>query len=566
MSRDDQMGVAQAEAEAYSRDEDPTPLDLAMRLDPAIVPTPALRLLAAQMVGVRDAIEVMYERRALHAALVRSGVDGKAAIERATKTIEDRGISRLIMSMPPQEGKSNLISIYGSIWLYRQFPQLKETIVSYDGSNAETFSYAIRAAVEQFDGRGDEVDLGLRLAMNQKAVSRFRFTSGGTMYAIGIRGGLTGRPSDYMNIDDPTKDQEDADSEINSSKNWEWWSTTARPRLAPWAPVSVTMTRWNEVDLGGRLQTKQVEDEALGRSNYDKWKVIVIPAQADHDPSRGERDILGREPGQWLVSARGRSDAEWEATRAATIDRHWSALYQGKPTPGIGDILHEDWWGRYDAIMWSRQKDGTYLVPGCELTQSWDFTFDSTKGSDFVVGQVWAKRGVESFLIYQIRDRLSFPETIDAVLRVTHLFPQARRKIVEKKANGAAVLSTLRKQVAGMVPVTPDQSKTARAEASSIFVRAGNFWLPTDDVAHVSQTLAFDVQGFIAETKAFPHGAHDDQVDAWSQYAKMLYVEGSQARLISPVGRLPRGSLPPKDTREQLSPMQVRLLAASEGN
>lgn len=547
------------------RNEDATPLDLAMRLDPAIVPTEALRILAAGMVQLRDAIEVMYERRALHAALVRGGMDGRLAIEHATKDIAPRGVNRLINVAPPQEGKSTLGSVYCPLWLYRQFDLLRLLNVSYDGTNAEQFSYAIRAMIEQFDGNHDDIDLGLRLAANQKAVSRWRLATGGTMYSIGIRGGLTGKPGDMGNIDDPTKDQAEADSDLISSQNWDWWATTMRPRLAPWAPIMLTTTRWHELDLAGRLIAKQAEDEALGRTNYDRWHVVTIPAQADHDPANGEVDVLGRAPGEWLVSARGRSDAEWEATKAATPPRHWSALYQGRPTPGIGNVLHKDWWGRYDNTMWSRQKDGTYLVPGVDtLTQSWDFTFDDTKGSDYVVGQVWAKRGAESFLIYQVRDRMSFPETVDAVQRVTHLFPQAKRKIMEKKANGAAVIASLKKKVPGMIPVTPDKSKLERAEAGSIFVRAGNFLLPTDDVAHASPVLAFDVQGFIAEATAFDKGPHDDQVDAWSQYAKMLYLQGGPSRVLSPVGQVPRSTLPPVETSERLSPMARRFAAAKQ--
>jgi predicted phage terminase large subunit-like protein len=399
---------------------------------------------------------------------------------------------------------------------------------------------------------------------NQKAVSRFRLASGGTMYAIGIRGGLTGRPSEYMLIDDPVKDQKEADSILVSQQNWEWWMTTARPRRAPWAPVVLVYTPWHELDLGQRFQRQQAEDETAGRGNYDKWKVVRIPAKADHNPVKGETDILGRKPGEYMVSARGRSNEEWEATENITIPRFWQALYQGRPTAGDGDILLESWWRRYDTPLWVQRIDGSFDVPGYDLTQSWDFTFDDTKGSDFVVGQVWARKDADSFLIYQVRARLSFPETVDAVLRVTRLFPNSRRKIIEKKANGAAVISSLRKKVPGMIPVSPDQSKVARAEAVSVFVRSHNFWLPTIEVAYENPVLAFDVQAFITECTSFPRGTHDDQVDAWSQYAKMTYLEGGQGRLLSAAKRSPRSSIPNQGQATALTPMQRRL-AASKG-
>lgn len=543
--------------------EDKTPLDLAMRLDPMMVATPALRILANEMVGVRDAIALMYERRAMHAMLVRSGVDDKYARDKITSETQDRGTTRLIMSMPPQEGKSTLVTRYGALWLYRQFPMMRETLVSYDGSNAETFSYAIRADIELFNGEDDNIDLGLRLAPNQKAVSRFRLASGGSMYAIGIGGGLTGRPSDNLAIDDPVKDQKQADSELLSDSAWEWWSTTARPRLAPWAPVTLTMTRWHERDLGGRFQQKQLEDEAAGLTHFDKWRVVVIPAQADHDPSKGETDVLGREPGEFMISARGRGIPEWEATKASTPARYWSALYQGRPTPGTGDILLKEWWQRYDFPIALPNPDGTYRCVGYDVTQSWDFTFDDTKGSDYVVGQVWAKKGSDSYLIYQLRARLSFIQTLVAMRRVTQLFPQSRRKFVEKKANGAAVISSLKHEISGIIAVNPDRSKTDRATAASVYARAGNFWLPTSHIASMDSTIAFDPDVFIEEATAFPNGSHDDQVDAWSQYANETYLRFSPGRLISPT-KTPRASSIPKQEGTTLSPMQRRLQQRKE--
>jgi hypothetical protein len=61
------------------------------------------------------------------------------------------------------------------------------------------------------------------------------------------------------------------------------------------------MTRWHEADLFGRMIAKQKEDESAGLAHYDKWTVVNIPAQADHDPGKGEVDILGREPGEFMV-------------------------------------------------------------------------------------------------------------------------------------------------------------------------------------------------------------------------------------------------------------------------
>ena len=550
----DRRAMTQAALRLKRQYEDPTPGHLAMRLDPMTVQTPALTLIDAQLVQVRDAIATMYERRARYSQLIRSGIDEKEATDRAASEIASNGLTRLIVSMPPQEGKSDRVSVVFVLWLLRQFPMLRVGIVSYE--KASEFTRKIRNYIELLDGSGGNIDLGLRLASDQKAMSRFSLITGGSIYGIGIGGGLTGRPLDLLIIDDPVKDNRAADSILLSQQAWDWWMTVARPRLAPDAPAIDVQTRWHELDPAGRFITKQLEDLKAGVTNTDVWEIINIPAQADHDPNAGEVDILGREPGEYMVSTRGRTRDQWETTKNSTEPRFWSALFQGKPTPDVGDILLKEWWRRYDEVLWVDRGDGTFRVPNHELILSCDFAFRDTKTSDFVTIGVWAKKGSDSFLVYQVRARLSFTATVDAVRRVARMFPQAHRKIIEAKANGDAVIDSLKHELTGIIAITPDQSKEARARAVSIFVRAGNFWIPTNRVASAHPELAFSPDDFIYECTAFPNGAHDDQVDQFTQYAKMLYIEGGEATIMSPVGAGQRSSRP---TISNESPMAKRL-------
>src|ERR1039458_802273 len=171
----------------------------------------------------------------------------------------------------------------------------------------------------------------------------------------------------------------EADSLIQSAAAWDWWHSVARPRLAPWAPVVEVATRWHEADLAGRMIAKQAEDEAAGERHFDRWRVLNIPAEADHDPAKGETDVLGRVPGEFMVSARGRTLAQWLQTKGATPARFWSALYQGRPTPESGDIWLREWWRRYDTVLWTQAADGSYRLDGYEVTQSWDCAFRDTK-------------------------------------------------------------------------------------------------------------------------------------------------------------------------------------------
>lgn len=533
--RREQRRAAASLRHASATVEYPSPMALARALDPATVQTPALNLIDQALVDVERAVSCMLRRRiafALHreqmGAAEDNGETEQEAWRLAALDVPDEGERRLIISMPPQEGKSQIATHYGQLWLLRRYPNLRLGIVSYSEEIARSFSFLSRNDVASFTGLDGGVDLGMRLRTDGKAAGRWLLADPhrGGMYAVGIGGSLTGRPLDAICIDDPVKDYRSADSDTQSEFAWLWWQSVARPRLAPGAPVILILTRWSEKDLAGRLITKQLEDEAAGLQSFDRWRVITIPAMADHDPAKGQVDLLGRAPGEFMLSARGRSRSDWLATKASVTPRTWSAVYQQRPTPDSGDVFKREWWRRYQTPIWSGQPDGSMRVVECdELIQSWDMAFKDTKGSDYVVGQVWARRGAETFLVDQVRNRLSFTDTVAAVRLMTKKWPQARVKLVEDKANGTAVIDSLRKEIGGIIPVTPHESKYARASAVAPFVEAGNVHLPAHDVA------LFDVDALIEEHTVFDNGAHDDQVDGLSQALGRFYLRPGQGQI-----------------------------------
>lgn len=432
--------------------------------------------------------------------------------------------ARLIISMPPQEGKSTRVTKTGPLWMLTQNPNLRIAIVAYNQDLAEGFGGEIRHWVTTNQGQEGTLDIGLRLAKDHGAKARWGLAgSKGSVYCVGITGGITGKPVDALFIDDPIKGRDEAESITYRNQAWNFWTSSGRPRLAPGGPVIIIMTRWHEDDLAGRLQSA---------ADGHLWRVINIPALADHDPAKGQTDPLGRQPGQWLDSARTdpktglrRTAAQWEATRVATGSRDFNALYQGRPSPDSGNVWKRQWWRRYDTLLWSVNADGTYQVECDELILSWDMAFKDTKGSDFVVGQVWGRRGAQVFLLDQVHKRLSFTDTLTAFQAQAHLWPQATLKLVEDKANGTAVIDTLKKRIPGIVPVNPTESKYARANAVAPFIEAGNVFLPSAEVA------LFDVEGLIEEAAAFDNGAHDDQVDATSQALKRLLLRAGQGAI-----------------------------------
>jgi|SRR5215472_6469450 len=415
---------------------------------------------------------------------------------------------RLIFTMPPQEGKSQRVSRAFPLWLLIQDPGLRIAVVSYSDRLARRWGRAVRNDIK------GHTHLGLTVRRDTAAADEWQLEGhDGGMVTVGLQGGLTGRPVDVLIIDDPFPDQKAADSEVYRETVKEWWRTVGSQRLPEHAIIILVQTRWHEDDLAGWLLAEQP----------DVWRHINIPALADHDPAKGEVDILGREVGEWMLSARDRTDAGWEQRRKDAGSRGFLALHQGRPTPAEGGILKRGWW-QYSPLQRAIQRaDGSWWAIGAvQVIQSWDCAFKDTDGSDWVVGQVWARRGPKSWLLDQVRDHMDLPSTCDAVVALSAKWPQAKLKLIEDKANGPGVIQSLRKVVPGLVAVTPKDSKIGRANAVAPFIEAENVELPLP--VHAPW-----VSDFVNECASFPNGAHDDQVDACTQALARFYLESSDA-------------------------------------
>ena len=306
-------------------------------------------------------------------------------------------------------------------------------------------------------------------------------------------------------IDDPFKEGE-AQSETIREDAWNWYREGLATRLSPGASVILIMTRWHADDLVGRL----IEQDA-----HAGWTVVNISAQCDN----ADGDPLGRQPGEFMTSARGRSREQWEQRKLTAGSQVWNALYQGRPSPAEGGIVKRDWWRRYAVPLWEIHPDGTHWAVGFdELLISADLTFKGTSKSDRVALGVWARRGASAYLLDCVFGRMEFVPTVRAFANLAAKWPQAVLKLVEDKANGPALMSTLAHRVPGIVPYDPGRvGKLQRLLAVAPLIEAGNIHIP-------SKTIAPWVDEYVEELAGFPTAAHDDLVDMTSQALDRLLV------------------------------------------
>nr|WP_243864060.1 phage terminase large subunit [Brooklawnia cerclae] len=394
--------------------------------------------------------------------------------------------------MPPQEGKTTRVVRDFVIRALERNPDTRVVAGAYNQSLANRNGLMIRRAISSVP------QLGLAISRDNGSKHEWELEGHrGGVLSVGRGAGVDGRPADMIVIDDPVNRTE-ADSELARDDCWDWWTESLSARLAPGAPVVVIMTRWHEDDLIGRL---------VERDTHAGWRIVNIPAQCE-DPAT---DPLGRQAGEYMISARRNRDGtprtreQWESRKRTVGPRVWNAMYQGHPSPAEGGIFKRDWWKRWTRVP---QLTGTFI-------QSWDLTFKGTDSSDFVVGQVWMRQGADFWLLDQVRGRWSFTETIEQIVDMSRRWPQATAKLIEDKANGPAVIDSLNKKLPGIIPVTPHESKVARANAVTPLCAAGNVHLPANSVASWADDAVEELAGF-------PNASHDDVVDALTQALNCL--------------------------------------------
>lgn len=419
------------------------------------------------------------------------------------KQVSDGEIDRLMIVMPPRHGKSTLISRFFPAWHLGRHPDDHIMATSYSGRLAHRFGRFTRNLIAD-----DRYPFpGVHLAQDSRSADLYDIEGReGGYLAAGLDGTLTGEGADILLIDDPTKSAKEADSETMREGAIEWYTETAYPRLQARGRIVVVGTRWRDDDLLGYIMNHEENDS-------DEFEVVKFPA-IDEDGKALWAEMYPIE--------------ELAKRRKNMTRRMWAAQYQADPTPDEGSIVKRWWWkywhhpGQPLPPVKVKGPGGTpiYVYPEPLPTffdrslQSWDMNFQETTDGSFVCGQVWHSRGSRRYLMPdQYHMRVEFTDAVLAVKVMTARNPKVIRKLIERKANGPAVISQLRGKIGGIVAVEPEGSKESRVYAVSDLVEGGDVYLPHPSLA--SWVDAKD--GFLDEWAQFPNAKNDDQVDAGTQ-------------------------------------------------
>ena len=393
---------------------------------------------------------------------------------------------RLIINMPPRHTKSEFASFMLPAWFLGKFPDKKIIQCSNTAELAVGFGRKVRNLVGSDVYHKIFPEVGLRA--DSKAAGRWDTNKGGTYFAIGVGGTVTGKGADLLIIDDPHSEQEAAIAASNPEvydKVYEWYSSGPRQRLQPGGAIVVVMTRWSLKDLTGRILKSSIERDG------DEWEVINFPA------------ILPSDKPLW--------PAFWPLTELLALKEElpvgkWNAQYQQSPTSEEGALVKRDWWQKWEGDR----------APPCEfIIQSWDTAFTKNERSDYSACTTWGvfykdedKKDPHIILLDAYKERLEFPELKEqALLMYKEWEPDAC--IVEAKAAGSPLIFELRRMGIPVSEFTPTRGndKIARLNSVTDLFASGKVWAP-------GTRWADEV---IEQMASFPNSDHDDLVDSSTQ-------------------------------------------------
>ena len=449
------------------------------------------------------------------------------ALERQTH--DDPEYRKLVMCVPPGMMKSLLVSVFQPSWEWLSYPGRRKIFLSGDENLAIRDSRRTREIITSSWYQSllahlcrDEPPWGLAYDQNQK--SNFENTKRGFRQSLSMGANIMGKRANDIVIDDPIDAKDVVLGSMEQTGSRLEAIADIVEKILPPRVNDLAEARWT------LIMQRLHENDTAGRAIREGgWKVINLQMEFEPENPLNHPADPRKERGE-LLFQRKFPAVELEKIKFK-LERHYSAQYQQRPLPGDGGPLKRWYWRFWypaDALppppVLVQLPDGKFHeCPQMPLpedlyghTQSWDCAFKDTKDSAYVVGEVWAEKLADSFLLDQIREKLDIVGTIDALLMLTKRWPQALKKLIEDKANGPAVIQIMRTRISGLIEVEPKGGKEARANGAAPVCRSGNVYLP-------HPALFAWVNGYLDETESFPVGQYADQVDSTTQYLLERY-------------------------------------------
>lgn len=452
------------------------------------------------------------------------------AIADHLQAVADGQIQNLLINISPGSAKSLICSVMYPAWMWAKDPGWRSMHASYEATLSGRDSMRCRDLLKSIWFQ-ETFQPTWKFATDQDQKTYFYNTEKGFRISTSVGGRSSGFRAHHLSIDDPIN-VTDQFSDAVLEACLAWYDGSFYNRLADMLKGTrlLIMQRVGDRDLSGHL---------LRRGG---WQHLCIPMK--YDPSRSMVTCIGwsdpRTKRDELMCPQIFPQSVVDDTQKTLGESGFSGQYQQIPAPDGGGILKSHLWNYWQPPgsnlppVKVKMPDGTLIDKAAiELPdsfdmelQGWDLAFKDLKTSDYVVGMQVGVRGSRRFVRDMMRGKMDLPASISAIREMSGRYPKAHLKLIEDKANGPAVIQSLRNELTGLVEVNPEGSKVGRASSVTPELEAGNWYLPHPKVyPWVGDPANPTSGGFLAESVMFPFGANDDQVDALSMICVRLQKE-----------------------------------------
>lgn len=436
-----------------------------------------------------------------------------------------RVTQNLDINVPPGSLKSRIFSVYGPAWAWLEYPSLSFLCLS------GVHDVALRDAdytkeLIQSDWYKDTFNPEWEIREDANAKSLFKTTAGGVRQSQGMLASVVGIRRDILILDDPNDIKDISETKLTAVQR-AWLAARNRVNDLRRCVRILIQQRVHELDLSGLV---------LERGG---WAHLCIPmgytlapcacGAENCDTEFGKNDPR-TEPGQVLQPERNTTEVlAAELLGMGSLD--YAGQMEQRPTPEGGGMFKLEDWRSYDELP--RDKNRRMLMCGKGM-MSVDCTFGEGKRGDkkkrdrvgIVVFFPWK---TTRYIHYVFAKRMGIVETCEKIREIydTMIDPTTGdhmigKTLVELKANGEAVIELMTDKIPGLVGYQPKGDKRSRANATVPVVEAGNCRVRRDQPW---------TDEFKSELAAFPNGAVDDLVDAFTQGITELATGSNLSRV-----------------------------------
>ena len=411
-------------------------------------------------------------------------------------------IKKLMITMPPQHGKSEGATRRLPAFVLGQDPDKRIAIVSYNAIKARKFNRELQRIMDDdryyelfpqtlLAGQASYQEQGRRsrnYARNSDECEIVGYQ--GSFKTIGVGGSLTGEPVDMLIMDDLYKDASSAWSPVIRQNVADWYNTVASTRLHNDSQQLLVFTRWHMEDLAGRLLEQEGVYDPI--ENPQGWLLVSFPAIQNRPPSeqdpRAEGEPLWpeRHSLEKLLEIKGRSPTVFES------------LYQQNPQPSQG-LMYEEF------NCYTDLPSRSYSVAYIDAADS---------GADYLCALFYKEAEDGNYItdVLYTKDPMEVTETTLTYMLQQH---QVERCHIESNNGGNLFVSNLQQRswdtgnrLTRFNPFHQNQNKTARIFAASASVQK-LIKMPLDWKKRFPK-FARDLTGYLRVGT----NAHDDAPDA----------------------------------------------------